>query len=175
MHNTGIHHSNDDFQHCCYLQNKSHNWQQCEFQNEKYLTCKQNVLEHSLDVTLLNISKWHSQIYMIHKYEHYPKIIHKILLFYHDRIEIWATYYWFSQLFAWAIFVLSQKGGKLKWRVLAGAGQQLCAGRCPSGLSFRTLPVKRLYIYITSNKFVTIQIMFSYFSESRYLESCCDL
>ena len=32
------------------------------------------------------------------------------------------------------------------WRVLAKAGQQLCAGRCPSGLSFRKLPVKRLQI-----------------------------
>ena len=32
------------------------------------------------------------------------------------------------------------------WRVLAQAGQQLCAGRCPSGLSFRKLPVKLLLI-----------------------------
>jgi len=32
------------------------------------------------------------------------------------------------------------------WRVIAQAGQKLCAGRCPSGLSFRTLHVKRLLI-----------------------------
>jgi len=32
------------------------------------------------------------------------------------------------------------------WRVIAQAGQKLCTGRCPSGLSFRRLPVKRLLI-----------------------------
>jgi len=63
LHNTGMHNSNDDFQHYCYCGNKSYNWKRCEFQNEKFEAVKQNILELRSDVTLQKNSKQRAKVY----------------------------------------------------------------------------------------------------------------
>jgi len=102
---TGIYNSNNDFQHYHYFENKSYNWKRCEFQNERFKTFKQNILELRLDVTLSKISKQRLKIYKPHKvYKIFQKNPLNIAFISMMGLKFFSTYYWFSQLAVWTVF-----------------------------------------------------------------------